>query len=90
MIPRSCPIGTLLLTALISWPVAAKNADSEAALPTSGIDFADQKSGTPLEVYADQGLELSQDAKTVIARVNAKAIRGRVTLSGDVLTAYYR
>jgi lipopolysaccharide export system protein LptA len=55
-----------------------------------GFDFSDQKSGTPLEIYADQGLELSQDAKTVIARVNAKAIRNRVTVTGDVLTAHYR
>jgi lipopolysaccharide export system protein LptA len=55
-----------------------------------GLNFADQKSGTPLEVYADQGLELSQDSKTVIARVNAKAIRNRVTVNGDVLTAHYR
>ncbi len=56
----------------------------------SGLNFADQKSGTPLEIYADQGLELTQDAKTVIGRVNAKAIRGRVTVNGDVLTAHYR
>jgi lipopolysaccharide export system protein LptA len=55
-----------------------------------GLDFADQKSGTPLEVYADQGLELSQDAKTVIGRGNAKAIRGRVTVTADVLIAHYR
>jgi len=55
-----------------------------------GLDFADQKGGTPLEIYADQGLELSQDAKTVIGRVNAKAIRGHVTVTADVLTAHYR
>lgn len=55
-----------------------------------GLNFADQKSGTPLEIYADQGLELAQDSKTVIGRVNAKAIRGRVTVTGDVLTAHYR
>lgn len=66
-------------------PKAAPAADDGG-----GLNFADQKSGTPLEIYADQGLELAQDAKTVIGRVNAKAIRGRVTVNGDVLTAHYR
>jgi lipopolysaccharide export system protein LptA len=54
-----------------------------------GLDFASQN-GLPVEVYADNGMELSQDAKTVIARGNAKAIRGRVTVTADVLTAHYR
>ncbi len=69
---------------------AAGQSQSGAAGTGGGLDFADQKSGTPLEVYADQGLELSQDAKTVIGRGNAKAIRGRVTVTGDVLIAHYR
>jgi lipopolysaccharide export system protein LptA len=68
----------------------AKPGAAKATGEDNGLDFADQKSGTPLEIYADQGLELAQDAKTVIARVNAKAIRNRVTVSGDVLTAHYR
>jgi len=61
------------------------------ALPAAAqsIDFASQQ-GLPVEVYADQGLELSQDAKTMIARGNAKATRGRVTVSADTLTAFYR
>lgn len=71
-------------------PQQSTPAPSAAANDGGGLNFADQKSGTPLEIYADQGLELSQDAKTVIGRVNAKAIRGRVTVSGDVLTAHYR
>jgi lipopolysaccharide export system protein LptA len=63
-----------------------------SALPAwaQGFDFASSKSGNPLEIYADQGLELSQDARTVIARVNASATRGHVTLKGDVLIAHYR
>ena len=69
---------------------AAACAPAPAMTGGGGLDFADQKSGAPLEVYADQGLELSQDAKTVIGRVNAKAIRGNVTVTGDVLTAHYR
>lgn len=60
-----------------------------SAAHAQGLDFADQK-GTPVEIYADSGLELSQDAKTVIARGNARAVRGRVTVTADTLTAYYR
>jgi lipopolysaccharide export system protein LptA len=68
------------LVLLVGWagPVAAQS-----------IDFANQP-GVPVEVYADKGLELSQDAKTVIARGNARAVRGRVTVTADTLIAHYR
>ncbi len=89
--------GLLCLGALSAGPAMAKAkakpapaAAAAAPAADEGLNFADQKSGTPLEIYADQGLELSQDSKTVIGRVNAKAIRGRVTVNGDVLTAHYR
>jgi lipopolysaccharide export system protein LptA len=59
-----------------------------AAAQGGGIEFA--KSSAPLDVTADQGIEFSQDSKEVIARVNAKAVRGNATLQGDTLTAYYR
>ncbi|PKU23425.1 LptA/OstA family protein [Telmatospirillum siberiense] len=70
-------------------PQQPAKTEANAANDGGGLNFA-EKSGTPLEIYADQGLELSQDSKTVIGRVNAKAIRGRVTVNGDVLTAHYR
>jgi lipopolysaccharide export system protein LptA len=54
-----------------------------------GLDFASQN-GLPVEVYADNGMELSQDAKTVIAHGNARAVRGKVTVTADTLIAYYR
>ncbi len=101
---RLVPVLGLLLGGLalaIAAPAAAKDKPAKPAAaqatkpaassgPGAGLDFADQKSGTPLEIYADQGLELSQDAKTVIGRGNAKAIRGRVTVTADVLIAHYR
>ena len=55
---------------------------------SGGIDFA--KSNDDLIVTADQGIELSQDSKEAIARVNAKAVHGNSTVQGDTLTAYYR
>ncbi len=77
----------LALAAGISagWPGA--RAASNAA---GGLDFADQGSGAPVEVYADEGLELSQDSKTVTAHGNAKAIRGRVTVTADTIVSHYR
>lgn len=44
----------------------------------------------PIEVTADQGIELQQDAKRVIARGNAKAVQGDVTVTSDELIADYR
>jgi lipopolysaccharide export system protein LptA len=80
-------IGALVLAAASPADRTGKPAQTDQG---GGFDFTGQAPGTPLEVYADNGLELSQDAKTVIARGNAKAIRGRVTVTGDVLTAHYR
>ena len=44
----------------------------------------------PVTVEADNGIEWVRDQKLYIARGNAKAIRGDVTVRGDVLTATYR
>lgn len=73
--------------------VSGKSGTGDARPPADqggGLNFADQSAGVPLEIYADQGLELSQDARTVIARTNAKAVRGRVTVTADILIAHYR
>lgn len=43
-----------------------------------------------IQVYADDGIEWVSEANRVIARGNAKAIRGTVTVNSDTLTAYYR
>ncbi|MBC7907468.1 MAG: hypothetical protein H7Y60_12085 [Rhodospirillaceae bacterium] len=43
-----------------------------------------------IQVYADDGIEWINDANRVVARGNAKAIRGGVTVVADTLTAYYR
>jgi lipopolysaccharide export system protein LptA len=44
----------------------------------------------PIDVTAEKGIELQQDAKRVIARGNAKAVQGEVTVFGDELIADYR
>lgn len=46
--------------------------------------------GVPIDVTADEGIEWRQLEKIYVARGNAKAVRGKRTLEGSVLTAHYR
>lgn len=48
------------------------------------------ESDQPLQVDADEGIEWQQDQQIFIARGNAVAVRGDVTVRSDVLRAYYR
>src|SRR5579859_4396 len=66
----------------------ARKAQPAPAQPSDDIGLG--RSNQPLDVTADQGIEFSKDAKEIIARVNAKAVRGNTTVTGDTLTAYYR
>ncbi|MDA8231831.1 MAG: hypothetical protein M0006_10870 [Magnetospirillum sp.] len=45
---------------------------------------------TPIQIYADNGIEWASQSSRVIARGNAKAVRGDMTVTADTLTAYYR
>ena len=54
-----------------------------------GFDMA-RRDDVPIEVYADEGIEWSQDGRSITARGNAKAIRGPLTVTADTLTAFYR
>jgi len=55
-----------------------------------GLNFGKGDSDAPIEVYADDGIEWQQDSLTFLARGNARAIRGEVTVYGDELRAFYR
>jgi lipopolysaccharide export system protein LptA len=46
--------------------------------------------GGPIDITATDGLEWRQNEQEVIARGDAKAIRGNVTVTADRLTAWYR
>ncbi|HUC62520.1 MAG TPA: LptA/OstA family protein [Alphaproteobacteria bacterium] len=58
--------------------------------PNGLLGFGDQKDGVPVTVEADNGIEWQDKRQVYIARGNAKAVRGDVTVYGQVLTAYYR
>ncbi|MBI2236486.1 MAG: hypothetical protein HYU60_05960 [Magnetospirillum sp.] len=62
-----------------------------AAMPAAAQGFDLSKGGdSQIQVYADSGIEWHSEAMRVIARGNAKAIRGAMTVTADTLTAYYR
>jgi lipopolysaccharide export system protein LptA len=50
----------------------------------------DLSHGGPIDISARDGIEWRQEEREVIARGNAKAIRGDVTVTADRLTAWYR
>ncbi len=54
------------------------------------LKFQPKNSENPIEVSAENGLELQQDAKRVIARGNAKLVQGDVSVTADELIADYR
>ena len=45
--------------------------------------------GGPVEILADDGIEWQQDESIFIARGNARATRGEVNVTADLLRAYY-
>lgn len=62
-----------------------------AAGPAAAQGFnMSQNNTSEIQVYADDGIEWVSEANRVIARGNAKAVRGTVTVTADTLTAYYR
>ena len=54
-----------------------------------GLNFGGD-SGKPIEIFADNGMEWQQENLIFLARGNARAVRGPVTVFADELRAYYR
>lgn len=61
-----------------------------AATPAFAQSTAAFGGRAPIDVVADGSLELHQNDKAIVARDNAVATRGGMTLKADTLTAYYR
>lgn len=54
------------------------------------LNFAVGGSDGPIEITSDNGIEWKQDSLTFIARGNARATRGKVSIYANSLRAYYR
>lgn len=72
----------LILTALISFAAAQATAQT--------LSFTPKNSDQPIVVDAENGFEIQTDAKRFIARGNARATQGAISIVGDELIAYYR
>ena len=74
--------GGLALAALLLRPAHAQTLDLSGG----------QQNGTPLpiQITASQSIQWHQQAHTVTATGNAKAVRGDVTVTADQLVAHYR
>jgi len=55
-----------------------------------GLSLGDSKSDLPIEIDAENGIEWQQEKLIFLARGNARAVRGEVTVKADTLRAYYR
>jgi len=54
------------------------------------LNFGSGDSEHPIEIFADNGIEWQQENLIFLARGNARAVRGDVTIYADELRAYYR
>jgi lipopolysaccharide export system protein LptA len=78
-----------LAVALLALPLLASLAPLRPAAAQS-LGMGPRGDDTPLLVDADDGIEWNREKKTYVARGNAKATRGDVTVYADMLTAHYR
>jgi lipopolysaccharide export system protein LptA len=76
---------TAALLPLLLFPAGAR---AQAADPTSALGLSD--SDVPVEVEADNALEWQRESHAYVARGNAVARRGDVSVTADMLIAYYR
>lgn len=75
--------------ALIPLVLAALLAAAPRPIAAQGFEMS--KAGDQqIQVYADNGIEWHSEELRVIARGNAHAVRGNMTVDADVLTAHYR
>lgn len=83
------PAAVLSLGLTLGLTLATVGASTRAA-EAQGIGLPSQGSKVPLEINADNGIEWHQKTKQYIARGNASATQGDVSVFGDTLVAHYR
>src|ERR1700733_557127 len=75
------------LAVTFAFALACTVAYAPCAAHAQGMDMS---KGGPVEVTSDNGMEWHQNDQTIIAKGNAKAVRGDVTVTADELIAHYR
>ncbi len=84
-LPHPARIAAIVLALALAHPAAT----ALAAPAGPGADLA-KNSKEPVIIEADQGIEWRRKQKVYIARGNARASRGDVSVQADTLTAHYR
>ncbi len=54
------------------------------------VNLGNDGTGSPVEVFADDGIEWIKNSELLVARGNARALRDGMTIDSDELRAYYR
>ena len=80
--------GGLILALAVSLVVFGPSPGGDAL--AQKLNFGSGDSDQPIEIFADKGIEWQQENLIFIARGNARAVRGAVTVYADELRAYYR
>ena len=63
---------------------------SPSGVLAQSLNFGSGDSDDPIEIFADNGIEWQQENLLFLARGNARAVRGPVTVLANELRAYYR
>ena len=61
-----------------------------SAAAAQSLSFQPKNSDQPIVVEAENGIEVQQDTNRIVARGNARAVQGGVSIVGDELIALYR
>jgi lipopolysaccharide export system protein LptA len=69
---------------------AAATSSPQGVTQTMGFDTGGTGGKLPVNIAADNGIEWRQADHVYIARGNVKAVRGKVTVYGDEMRAFYR
>lgn len=76
----------LVAGVLLALPVLLASQGPALAQGITGLTDGDE----PLEINADDGIEWRRNEQTYVARGNARAARGRISVYADVLIAHYK
>ncbi|MCU0838838.1 MAG: hypothetical protein MUE49_08960 [Rhodospirillales bacterium] len=83
-------LALLIVTALAAHGAAESTPEAAGGGASAVRDPAEATAALPIEIEADQGIEWFRDQQIVYARGNARAVRGDLTVTADVLGARYR
>ena len=72
---------------LLGFVLLTSHSDDASA---QALNMKGSKGGDPITVDAEEGIEWRQNEFVFIARGSARAVRGKMTINGDELRAYYR